>query len=388
VSFHPRSVLIVGAGFSSSAGLPLASEFTTMLLNIRGLRLDSPSARLVSFIREFVDTTFGEGLTRKAEEWPELEDIFTLVDLAANSGHNLGPMYSAARLRLVRRAIIVRMIRMLDRAYGLGLRRADADWQALDILLRELDVTDASVLSMNWDTVVERGLMRVRSLTRFEYGCGARRAVFAGGDLIERASRARSVAHIIKPHGSVNWLYCDACREIFWVAPDEGSKVARTLFRRKDWDTVGDIPGVRPPSVLTPACPDCRADALGTRFATFSYRKALEFPMFAASWRRAEEQLKWARHWIFIGYSMPGADFEFKHLLKRIQLSEGIRPKITVITGGTAAGETIARYERFFGTVSGDRHYFRCGLDGAALDHLRSLGTMVPTGSGSRQPRI
>jgi hypothetical protein len=379
--FHPQSVLIVGAGFSSNAGLPLASQFTTKLLNIRGLRLDGPSARLVAFIQEFVDTTFGEGVNRKAEKWPELEDIFTLVDLAANTGHHLGPTYSAARLRLVRRAIIVRMIRMLDRAYGVGSKRADAHWHALETLLRELDLANASVLSINWDTVVQRGLVRVRSLTNFEYGCGARRAVFERGNLVERASRARSVAHVIKPHGSVNWLYCDACREIFWVAPDEGSRVARTLFRRKDWDTVGDVPGARPASILTPACPDCHADALGTRFATFSYRKALEFPMFAASWRRAEEQLKWAKHWIFIGYSMPAADFEFKHMLKRIQLTEEIRPKITVITGGTAADETIARYERFFGTVSGDRHYFRGGLDDTALDHLRSIGTMVSAGS-------
>ncbi|WP_363755744.1 hypothetical protein [Sphingobium sp. LSP13-1-1.1] len=38
---------------------------------------------------------------------------------------------------------------------------------------------------------------------------------------------------------------------------------------------------------------------------------------------------------MFIGYSMPAADFEFKHLLKRVQLTEGDRPDITVITGGT-----------------------------------------------------
>jgi hypothetical protein len=377
-TFHPDTVLVLGAGFSSNAGLPLASEFTTELLNLRGLRLDGPSASLVRFIRSFVDLTFGEGVARSADQWPELEDIFTLVDLAANSGHHLGPSFPAAKLRLVRRAILVLMIRMLDRAYTAGKRRSDPPWLALQAFFQQMDVNTTSVLSMNWDTVVERGLARTRGLTNFEYGCGARRAVLQKGNLVRRVSRAQDVAHILKPHGSVNWLYCDACREIFWVPPDEDSRVARIIFRRSDWDAVADPVWTTPPSVLSPQCPECEADAIGTRFATFSYRKALEFPMFASSWRTAEEQLKWARDWVFIGYSMPAADFEFKHLLKRIQLTETTRPRITVITGGAGSDATIARYERFFGTVSSERHYFRTGLNDQAMDHLRALGALAP----------
>jgi hypothetical protein len=378
-------VLIVGAGFSSNAGLPLASQFTTDLLNIRGLRLDGPSALLVRFIRSFVDETFGEGMTRSPDQWPELEDIFTLVDLAANTGHHLGPNYPAARLRLVRRAILVRMIRMLDRAYTAGESRADANWQALETLFAEVNVDDVSVLSMNWDTVIERGLGRTSSIGKFEYGCGARRALIERGEVVARPSRARRVAHVLKPHGSINWLYCDACREIFWLPPDSAGQVARMIFRRSDWDAVGLATAVRPPSVLSTRCPDCHAEALGTRFATFSYRKALEFPMFASSWRTAEEQLKWARDWVFVGYSMPAADFEFKHLLKRIQLTETTRPRITVITGGGGADATIARFERFFGTVSSERHYFPDGLNAHAMNHLRSLGAMAATGGTSRR---
>ena len=116
LGFNPGNLVIVGAGFSWNAGLPLASTFTNELLNLRGLRLDGPSARQVKFIREFVDRVFGEGARRSADEWPELEDIFTLVDLSANTGHHLGTVYSAADLRVVRRAIIVRMIRMLSQA--------------------------------------------------------------------------------------------------------------------------------------------------------------------------------------------------------------------------------------------------------------------------------
>ncbi|KQR80522.1 hypothetical protein [Sphingomonas sp. Leaf343] len=372
-TFQPSNVLIVGAGFSKNAGLPLVSDFTKELLNLRRLRLDGPNGVLVRFIRQFVDTSFGEGAARTPDQWPDLEDLFTLVDLAANSGHHLGPAYPAARLRLVRRAIIARMIRMLDRAYNDGVRAGGSDREALDSVIAELNLDDVSVLSMNWDTVIERDLASRRLLTNFDYGCGARRAAFRDGKLAERPLPNAATVEILKPHGSVNWLYCDACRNIYWLIPDEGSRVARTFFRQADWEAIGADSRTSGPARLAQTCPSCEADALGTRFATFSYRKALDFPMFAASWRTAEERLKRAADWVFVGYSLPAADFEFKHLLKRIQLSEGERPRITVVTKGFAGEETINRYEKFFGTVSSERTYLRNGFDRQAVEHLRRI---------------
>lgn len=374
--FEPSNVLIVGAGFSKNAGLPLVSDFTTELLNIRGLHLDGPNARLVAFIKSFVNTTFGEGADRAPDQWPDLEDVFTLVDLAANSGHHLGPQYPAARLRLVRRAVIARTIRMLDRSYAAGVKVATDDRRALDTVIDRLNLEDVSILSMNWDSVIERDLARRRSIKQVDYGCGARRSAYVAGQLAERPS-AGDIVHIVKPHGSVNWLYCDACRTTFWLVPNEGSRVARALFRESDWTAIGGGPPSSAPATLSQQCPSCDAEALGTRFATFSYRKALEFPMFAASWGTAEERLKRAADWIFVGYSLPAADFEFKHMLKRIQLSESERPRITVITKGEAGEETIDRYRQFFGTVSRERKYLRNGLDDEALAHLHSIGVLL-----------
>ena len=117
------NLLILGAGFSWNAGLPLASEFTRELLRLDGRRATGPSARQVAFLKEFVSRVFGEGTSPGYDAWPELEDIFTSVDLSANTGHHLGPGYAASDLRVVRRAILVRTIRMLDWSY----RNIDAD---------------------------------------------------------------------------------------------------------------------------------------------------------------------------------------------------------------------------------------------------------------------
>lgn len=375
--FDPGNLLIVGAGFSVNAGLPLAGDFTKELLNLSGLRLDGPSVQQVDFIRNFVDRVFGEGTPRLAKEWPELEDIFTLVDLSANTGHHLGPKYAASDLRVVRRAMIVRMIRMLSQAYSRKQGTPDRDWQVLEGLFGRFRTDITAVLSMNWDTVFERGVARAQKIRRIDYGCGATAVSFKKKALVVRSLRGDTL-HILKPHGSVNWLYCDACRETFWVPPGDTERVAQSLFRESDWSAVLGRTKVKVPQTRSPACPHCEANSLGTRFATFSYRKALDFPMHAGSWRTAEQYLKGSADWVFIGYSMPAADFEFKHLLKRVQLTEGERPDITVVTGGSAADATVERFTKFFGDVPGKRFFFTKGLDAKALQHLEKIKVLRP----------
>jgi hypothetical protein len=377
VAFNPGNLLIIGAGFSFNAGLPLAGNFTQELLNLRGLSLDGPSVRQVDFIRKFVDRVFGEGKPRSAKEWPELEDIFTLVDLAANTGHHLGSKYAASDLRVVRRAMIVRMIRMLSQAYARKHAAPDAQWRALEGLFERFNTDITAVLSMNWDTVFERGTARAQKIRRIDYGCGATAVTFKKDSLVERPLGGETL-HILKPHGSVNWLYCDACREIFWVPPSDTEKVAQSLFRKSDWSAVLGAAGVTVPAIRSPKCPHCEAESLGTRFATFSYRKALDFPMHSATWRTAEQYLKGSADWVFIGYSMPAADFEFKLLLKRVQLTERERPDITVITGGKDADATIERFTKFFGDVPGERFFFTSGLDAKALEHLKKIKVLRP----------
>ena len=79
-------LFIVGAGFACNAGLPLAAEFTQTLLDLTNLRKNAHSRILVECLRSFVDDVFGNGSELAPENWPELEDLFTTIDLAANTG--------------------------------------------------------------------------------------------------------------------------------------------------------------------------------------------------------------------------------------------------------------------------------------------------------------
>jgi hypothetical protein len=139
---------------------------------------------------------------------------------------------------------------------------------------------------------------------------------------------------------------------------------------------------IKKEAVIEALCPCCGAQGLGTRLATFSYRKALECPMFHKSWLSAEHLLRNASTWIFIGYSLPGADYEFKYLLKRTQLARNEALRLIVITGGEPekAKETYRNYQRFFGRrismSKAKRSYFKSGLETEAIEYLQEIGVL------------
>ncbi len=151
---------------------------------------------------------------------------------------------------------------------------------------------------------------------------------------------------IVKIHGSANWLYCDNCRQLYWFHPDQLRQIADQLITEADLNRIRPFVSTRMRKYvdqtidelgtrIVAKCPCSDTVPLGTRVATFSYRKALEFSMFQKSWFAAEELLRSAERWVFIGYSLPAADYEFKYLLKRCQLCRRKEPEFIVISGGS-----------------------------------------------------
>jgi len=110
---------------------------------------------------------------------------------------------------------------------------------------------------------------------------------------------------------------------------------------------------------------------LGSRIATFSYRKALDSPILLKTWFFAEDLLREANNWVFIGYSLPEADFEFKYLLKRIELSRLKPPRLFLID---PSKKTALRYKAFFGTTMPEKAIYLGDLGREAVEHLVKHG--------------
>lgn len=367
-----RSIFILGAGASAGAGLPLAGNFTRAMLSKSGLKPDGPSSILIDYLTQFVSDVFGNGENITKDEWPSLEDLFTTIDLAANSGHNLGSKHSASDLRTARRAFLLRMMRMLQISFNARRREGGAEWDKLAKLYRHVEFDTSTFLTMNWDTVVEDFLWREQGIRNFDYRCREMSVKFdRKTKQIVQSVRSKGIktATILKPHGSINWMYCDNCRQLFWFRPGVANQIASRLFKDSDKAcvdrTLGKYPNIR---TSESTCPVCETSPLSTRFATFSFKKALDFPMYGSTWRAAERRLRKAKHWVFFGYSMPSADYEFKHMLKTCYLGRKTPPEILLITGGQASSDTIDTFRRFFGNSAlPDENVFLDGLDDRAL---------------------
>jgi hypothetical protein len=269
---------------------------------------------------------------------------------------------------------------MLRQTYTQAKNLKKSDWKTLEKFFSMIAPEQCAFVCMNWDTVIEEGLERALTVKNFDYGCDAKFTRFSKSSLTPVELEAETAIQVLKVHGSANWLYCDTCRTTFWVSPKETLRVAQELFRETDWRIVKKHIGenYKYGRHNLRKCPSCRARSLGTRFATFSYRKALDFPMYERSWLTIERLLREAKTWIFIGYSLPPADYEFKQLLKRVQLSRRKPPATVLIVGGSGASSTQKNYQKFFGPQLGpaSKSYFQNGLSSDAIDYLKKIGAL------------
>ena len=327
-----NTVLFFGAGFSRASGLPDTDSIANTFAELEPT--NATPAEIQYFISrrltEFWMGVFGWHPGRKT---PSLEDHFTLLDLAANTGHNLGH-YTPRQLRAIRRFSIHRIFDILDQPLA-------ESPEACELMQAARTGHGNTVITTNWDVAAERFLGNRADLW---YGFQAQ---YVDGGPVPRSELA-----LLKLHGSSNWMYCDSCRRIY-IKTIVGCKEAlhgwtylhKDDFRQFPPDQIDlDRLGER----QRHHCNHCGLD-LSARVATFSYRKALGFFQFQSVWDKALESMRECRTWVFIGYSLPQADFEIRALIKTAQMADQAdgRRRIVAVVGHNR--RSACNYRRFFG---------------------------------------
>ena len=198
--------LIVGAGFSVPAGVSSAKQLAR-----RFLTTPPGSGPVDDAITEALTAFWTNVFGAEDDTQPTPEEHFTVLDLAANTGHQLGRSYPPRRLRAIRRLSIHRTFQVLDRRFHHS--------PAIETLLKKLIKADShlAVICLNWDIVAERHL-GVLGL-QYKYDIDVRDM---DGEPIEKGP-----VRLYKMHGSSNWLYCDSCRQLY--APLDAGKGALHL---------------------------------------------------------------------------------------------------------------------------------------------------------------
>ena len=340
-----KVVFFLGSGFSKSAGGLVQNDIVRTILDEKftgeDAELIEAREHFVAFLREELHVA-GEHAGEV-----ELEDVLTPIDRCIGEGLSIG-RYSSRELVELREE----MNGLMRAAVNYGFARGRAEGQYVEAFagyVNELarrrmeDGEDrVAVVTTNWDTLLDHALKRAIEggrpgrLSVVDYCCYVS-SWEAKDESIKPGLLA--VGHggynvkLLKLHGSMNWFQCPLCQRMY-VRFGEETGMARAAY-----------------------CRHCRRNyGLGEE-ASIRLQSNLLLPTFLKNlnnvqlrlvWQNAAIELSEARRVVFIGYSLPAADFEIRQMLTRM-----IRPdaeiQALIYPYGKNVQAEIRRYKNLFG---------------------------------------
>ena len=354
-----KTVYILGAGFSMPAGAPSQAE----LLNIA---LGGDSHDGLQEKRKNVQAFLDTGLNVKADK-VTLEDVYTPIDRCISDGIGL-KSYSFNDLHKVRDDLGILVCSAIDHKFK-GARLGSAEYvknfaqhlvdkaaHRAELAENTEDAAEAkaydplAVISLNWDILLDNALYKaLREKDNHMEGAYDPFGVvdyccyISSLDPEEPAIRTGLWSlgckgynvKLLKIHGSMNWLQCSNCQQMF-VGFDE-KLITNIIENPKN-------------------CRHCKKQGnhslLRGSLVMPTFLKDLRNFQIKLIWQNASIELMEARRLVFIGYSLPHADFEFRQLLSRMVHKDA---KIDVVLwGGTnddekrTYEEERSRYRAFF----------------------------------------
>ncbi len=351
-----KVVYILGAGFSIPAGAPTQAQILSDIfdLDLGPGRAEEAKAKLLDFMQR--------DLRIRPEEIPQvaLEDVYTPIDRCIADGTALKSK-SAIELAEIREHLGYLISLAISRRISLrqesppplnpyirkfasyiaakSAKRAELAANATDSsLAKEYD--PLSIISLNWDILLDNALHRaleerdpdiIGDYDPFgvvDYCCYI--SSLDAGDMRIRSGlwslgcRGYNVK-LLKLHGSMNWLQCPNCQRLFVQFGVKGQILER---------------------VGRENCRHCRRSGyenlLAGSLVMPTFLKDLSNFQIKLVWQNAGVELMEARRLVFIGYSLPHADFEFRQLLSRMVHQDA---KIEVVLYEGTRDEDKRRYK-------------------------------------------
>lgn len=350
---NPKTVWILGAGFSKPAGMPLAVDLPPLLVNRLGLGEDDENRRWLESLAGrmrwlgYCDNNAGLRIN--------IEQVFHFAHFEAetcrlrqhrcpvgrNSGHT--PYQDAVEvegfLQYLEEALVNEIVE----------QELHADLEKLSGLAGEATESD-SILSFNYDTLAERALQE------------ANKSWHHGTQL--DMERCKGIP-VYKLHGSVNWIRADRSEnfskcDLLFDKENENRRSSdpptghveddcrlwrcRTLDQTKTWV------GGRGVQIVADGAWPLRPGIAGLG----AYKELHAIPGLGEIWIRAMQTMYQADRAIVIGFQMSDFDAmaQLQFAASMMKRHEESRPlKVTVIDPGAANQDFIQRFLRVFRDV-------------------------------------
>ncbi|MDR4496345.1 MAG: hypothetical protein MRK02_00175 [Candidatus Scalindua sp.] len=316
---YQKTVYVLGAGFSYDGGFPLQSHILNRILD-SSVHAEDIIATTDRFflskepLKQFLDKVF------HFSKNPSLEDVFTLLDQTiARREYCLG--YSWSDLDQIRdtlkRAILTTLHFSLDNLKD--KQKLFYEKLGLHFIFRRLkdkiDKQTFSIISLNWDPLVEESIywnianLKSERLVDVDFCCFSNPFGENSRHTASILQKSKGIYNIkiLKLHGSTNWLLCPNCNRLYtgigsetdiwnlYCASQECPHCIKKLNIAED-----DKKPILEPFLITP-----------------TFTKVFDNNHIQMIWHNAHVELSEADKIVFIGYSLPEADYHFRTLLRR-----------------------------------------------------------------------
>jgi NAD-dependent SIR2 family protein deacetylase len=344
-----KTVFVIGAGFSVEAKAPSQDKLVKKIFEVHKV---NSSVFKENKIKEFTDF-LSETLCIPSEfhETIPLEDIFTPLDscLANNvSFKNLSVDEISNKRKLVFELIgltLQHLLKSSNKKYIDDFAKYLVDISK-DRKQNYRLVDPVTVISTNWDILLDNSLYnKIRSerdLAVVDYCCYVSSYDESDDTVkpgLEILGKGGYNVKLLKLHGSLNWLQCQKCQRIYVkfnqkIAMNPYADVDRPTCRHCDWN-FGKL----------------KSHHLVSNLIMPTFLKDLSNPQYKIIWQNAGIELSEAKKIVFIGYSLPQADFEMRQLLSRMV---DIETEIEVVDfkdrrNPNIYDDLIRSYKQFFG---------------------------------------
>jgi len=312
-----KTVYILGAGFSVEANAPSQERLVSEIFKLQKSNPDAFKSKKFKEFQNFLSTTMS--IPNELQETIPLEDIFTPLDSCI--AHNISFKDLSVSELKQKRQLIFELIGLTLQQLLKGTDKNYIDTFA-DYLVKTSKkrinnnykkVDPVSVISTNWDILLDNSIYNsirnCRELGVVDYCCYVSSYDKTDNTVkpgLEILGKGGFNVKLLKLHGSLNWLQCPKCHRIY-VKFNE--KIAMNPYG----------------NVTKPSCRHCndnfgkfKSHELNSNLIMPTFLKDLSNPQYKIIWQNAGIELSEAKKIVFIGYSLPQADFEMRQLLSRM----------------------------------------------------------------------
>jgi hypothetical protein len=340
-----KTVIFLGAGASAAEKAPTQSQlFATYFAEIlpKFATFYQSDKTLLTNMQKDLDDLFDGLFGIKVCEtltdhnpFPTFEEVLGMIQLAIQRGEtfqNLGRVDQMGRLRRLEQHLTLLISIVLDAK----LREGGGHHRALLDRLGDLKKSNICFISLNYDIVLDNALTlhRMLSPSCFDVDYGIEFTNFRRDRLKRHPAeweqpRPELAVQLLKPHGSLNWLYCSTCCNVTLTPGEKGV-----------------VQGILDPAQYE--CPECLGQISSIVVLPTFFKVMTNFHLQQV-WRKTEAALQTADRIVFCGYSLPDADIHIRYLLKRAELNrsvESVHPDIFVVNSYPGKDENTKKEEQ------------------------------------------